>query len=275
MKKILIAFDGTNFSEGAFEFARNLNEKQPILLTGVFVPLVNYASLWSYATASAAVGGPVIPLLEEEEIADVKKNIDRFETLCRKYNIEYRTHRDYNDFAVPELKKETRYADLLIVGSETFYDNISAAGPDAYLNDLLPVAECPILIVPEHFSFPENNVLAFDGSASSVYAIKQFAYLFPELSANSTLLTFIDNNGHPIPDEPYIRELAGRHFSNLTLAKLELPSTRYFSTWVSERKNTLLVSGAFGRSFFSQLFKKSFVSEIIRDHKLPLFIAHR
>ena len=38
MKKILIAFDGTHFSDGAFEFARRVNELQPILLTGVFLP---------------------------------------------------------------------------------------------------------------------------------------------------------------------------------------------------------------------------------------------
>ena len=38
MKKIILAFEGTHFSEGAFEFARKLNELRPILLTGVFLP---------------------------------------------------------------------------------------------------------------------------------------------------------------------------------------------------------------------------------------------
>ena len=37
MKKVVIAFDGNHFSEGAFEFVRRLNELQPILLTGVFL----------------------------------------------------------------------------------------------------------------------------------------------------------------------------------------------------------------------------------------------
>ena len=37
MKKILLAFDVTDFSEGIFEFARaRLNELHPVLLTGVF-----------------------------------------------------------------------------------------------------------------------------------------------------------------------------------------------------------------------------------------------
>jgi hypothetical protein len=36
MKKVILACDGSHFSEGAFEFARRLNELRPILLTGVF-----------------------------------------------------------------------------------------------------------------------------------------------------------------------------------------------------------------------------------------------
>uniref|UniRef100_UPI003978FF57 hypothetical protein n=1 Tax=Salmonella sp. SAL4450 TaxID=3159905 RepID=UPI003978FF57 len=61
MNKVVIAFDGTQFSEGAFELARELNEMQPILLTGVFVPQLNYANLWSYGTAMAGPG--FIPLV--------------------------------------------------------------------------------------------------------------------------------------------------------------------------------------------------------------------
>jgi hypothetical protein len=50
MKKILLAFDDSHFSTGAFEFARQLNDLRPILLTGVFIPQLSYANLWSYAT---------------------------------------------------------------------------------------------------------------------------------------------------------------------------------------------------------------------------------
>jgi hypothetical protein len=132
-----------------------------------------------------------------------------------------------------------------------------------------------VLIVPEKFVFPESNILAYDGSESSVYAIKQFAYLFPELTGNKTVLVFMDDSDNPIPDENNIKELVARHFPDLTLLKLELPSTKYFATWINEKNNALLVSGAYGRSSFSQLFKKSFVSDVIRDHRLPVFISHR
>jgi hypothetical protein len=273
MKKILLAFDGSHFSEGAFDFARCLNEMQPILLLGVFVPQVNYANLWSYADSA---GGPMlIPSLEDEDSEAVKANIERFENLCKKNNIEYRVHKDFFNFALPELKMETRFADLAILGGEKFYKNLSAGDSNVYLKEALHAAECPVLVVPEKFDFPESNILAYDGSESSVFAIKQFAYLFPELCNNKTLLVFADEEDKLIPQKIFIEELAGRHFPDLTLFKLDINPKKYFASWVNEKRSPLLVTGAFGRSSISQLFKRSFVADIISDHKLPVFITHK
>ena len=273
MKKILLAFDGNHFSEGSFEFARALNEMRPILLLGVFIPQVNYANLWSYASAGS--GPLLIPLVEEEESETIHKNIARFEELCKKHAINYRVHKDFFDFGLPELKKETRFADLAILSSETFYQNLGTAIPNEYLKEMLHSSECPVLVVPEKFNFPESNILAFDGSESSVYAIKQFAYLFPELSNNRTLLVHADDEETSFPQELYIKELASRHFPKLTLFKLDVNPKKYFASWIKEKKSAILVSGAYGRSSVSQLFKRSFVSDVIGDHQLPVFIAHR
>lgn len=274
MKKILLAFDGAHFSEGAFEFARKLNELSPILLTGVFFPLIDYSSLWSYSAAASA--GMVIPLLEEEDAAMIEKNIDRFNALCQKNNIEYRVHKDFTDFALPGLKKETRFADLLILGSESFYENIGINEPNSYLKDAIHNAECPVVVVPEQFDFPEKNVLTYDGSESAVYAIKQFAYLFPDFTDNKTVLLYAKSGDEiAFPDEQNIEELCARHFNDLTLFKLGVNPQKHFGLWSSEKKGAILVSGAYGRSSFSMMFKKSFVSDVIRDHKLPVFIANR
>jgi nucleotide-binding universal stress UspA family protein len=275
MKKIILAFDGTHFSEGAFEFARRVNELQPVLLTGVFLPQTQLANLWSYADG-ASIGGSFIPMLEDSESALVQKNIDRFEKLCQGNGIDYRVHKDFFDFAIPELKKESRYADLLILGSETFFENIGTDSPGDYLRDALQDVKCPVLLVPEKFDFPESIILAYDGSDDSVYAIKQFAYLFPELTNRNALLVYANTDAEEdFPDKIQIEELAARHFSNLTLFKLDVRPKKYFSTWIMEKKSAMLVSGSYGRSGLSQLFKKSFVKEVIADHRLPVFIAHK
>jgi len=145
-----------------------------------------------------------------------------------------------------------------------------------YLRDALHAAESPVVIVPEHYQFPETNILAYDGSAESVYAIKQFAYIFPELTGNPTLLVYADNEEDAdFPSKQHIVELATQHFKSLTFHKLEVASKKYFRTWIEDRNGSILVSGSFSRSVFSQLFKKSFVADIIKNHKIPVFIAHK
>jgi nucleotide-binding universal stress UspA family protein len=276
MKKIILAFDGVHFSEGAFEFARRLNELQSILLTGVFLPQAEIANLWSYADGVGVGAGPFIPLIESNESELVLQNIARFEKLCRGNGIDYRVHKDFYDFVIPELKKESRYADLLILGSEVFYENTGAALPNYYLRDALHDLACPVLLVPEKFDFPESIILAYDGSDESVYAIKQFAYLFPELTNKEVLLVYANDDAEEdFPDKIQVEELAVRHFTNLTLFKLDINPKKYFSTWVIEKKSALIVSGSYGRSGISQLFKKSFIKNVIADHRLPVFIAHK
>lgn len=275
MKKILLAFDGSNFSEGAFEFARRLNDMEPVLVTGVFMPQVDYANLWSYASAAGS-GAGFIPLLEEEDTDTVQKNIFHFEDLCQKNGIAYRVHKDFYSFALPELKKESRFADIIILSGELFYKGVIESNQLDYLRDALHAAESPVLIVPEHYQFPDNNILAYDGTGECVYAIKQFAYIFPELTVNPTLLVYAeDEENKDFPSKQQIVELATQHYKDLTFYRLEVSSKKYFSKWINERSGSILISGSFSRSIFSQLFRKSFVTEIIREHKVPVFIAHR
>lgn len=274
MKKIILAFDGVHFSEGAFEFAKRINDEERVLLTGVFLPQANYANLWSFARARTE---PLfVPLVEADEAEVIQKHIKRFETLCQKNTIEYRVHKDFFDFALPALKKESRFADLMILGSQSFFENMGVDEPNVYLKDMLHATECPVIVVPEHFELPESNILCYDGSASSVFAIKQYAYLFPGSSRCETLLVTANNGDQEeLPEEENIQELVARHFPNLSINNLHVRRGDQFRSWIQEHSRFMLVSGSFGRSSFSQVFKKSFVSGIIGVHKSPVFLAHR
>lgn len=272
-----MVFDGTNFSKGLFDFTKHLNEKEPVLAIGVFTPQVDYANLWSYASAASPGGAAMyIPLVEEDEKDIVKENISRFEELCRKNDISYRVHNDFFDFVLPELKRESRFTDVVLISGELFYKGIASGHQYEYLRDALHATESPVVIVPEKFESPEMNILAYDGSEESVYAIKQFAYIFPELASNKTLLVYADDTpGKDFPSKDYIIELATQHYKDLQFYKLEVNPKRYFNTWLSEKRGCILVSGSFSRTSLSELFKKSFVTDVILDHRLPVFIAHK
>src|SRR5689334_13794385 len=108
MKKIILAFDGDNFSQGAFEFAARLHEQDNILLTGVFLSPIAFNNI-ALTSDSGAV--PLyIPLNDEETLDTVNANIERFSKLCIEKEIEYRVHKDLSDFPIPALTRETRYA---------------------------------------------------------------------------------------------------------------------------------------------------------------------
>ncbi|NBO50206.1 MAG: hypothetical protein EBU80_10905, partial [Chitinophagia bacterium] len=109
----------------------------------------------------------------------------------------------------------------------------------------------------------------------SVFAIKQFTYLFPQFYNWETKLITLEEEGDEFPHQDLIEELATKHFANLTLEMITDETRKSFHTWIKSHKDYLLVSGAFGRSELSNLFSKSFLSDIITDHSLTVFVAHK
>src|SRR5689334_7718460 len=148
MKKIIIPFDGVHFSQGALDFAISLNESERILLSGIFLPQMDYANLWAFR--GGAMAGPVfIPFMEDADEELIEKNIDRFKSLCEDNGVEHRIHKCLHESPISELKNESRFADLMIIGSEAFYENMGTDDLNAYFKDTLTQAECPVVIVPE------------------------------------------------------------------------------------------------------------------------------
>lgn len=275
MKKVLLAIAENKLPESAFEFISRLNEINPLLVTGIFLREIIYMPdpAFSYYGMVSGAGHNA----EAEAIVqkDIQRRTDWFEKACQKKHIEYRVHNDTDDLIVEALVKETRFADLLVVNAEAFYQLSELTEPEGYLKSILHLAECPVLIVPQKFSFPENVVLAYDGSASSVYAIKQFSYILNELCNKDVMVVHeAAANSEKIPDEALIEELAARHFNTPNLLMFHKHMMR-LAEWVKVKQSAMLVTGSYSRSNFSEMFRKSFVSKIIRDHKMPVFIAHR
>jgi len=271
MLNIIIAFDGQHFSEGAMKMATWLHRRVPMQLTGVFLSPVDYRELLGYS--GMGMGTPVftIPVGEDEQMLEVTAG--KFREYCAKHQLSCRIHKDTDLFALEELIRETRFADLLIISSELFYENIDNQQPNEYLRRTLHESECPVLLVPEHFLEPGSVLLGYDGKASSVFAFKQFAYLFGEKLTLNALLFHAE--GERMPEKERIMELASAHFNPFSIEQLNNEDANQLKEWLTQNQHAILVAGAFGRGELSTLFRKSYVTEIIRAHKIPVFIAHR
>lgn len=273
MKKVLLALDGEHFPKGAFELAAEWHLKEPLLLTGVFISPVDVSKIITYTGLEAV---PMMPSVVEGQYArQIARNIQTFEEKCMHAGLEYRIHNDVESMPIASLVEETRFADLVLVSRESFFANVNKDQPNEYLQELLKKAECPVLLIPEKYTAPDKVLLLYDGDASSVYAIKLFAYLFPNLTTlPATLLSTTKKADEKMPEQESVAELASRHYPQLTLNNMALDHPSQLINWILEEGNTWIVMGAYGRSLFSTLFKKSFADEFIENVRMPLFITH-
>lgn len=275
MKKVIIALDGDHFPQGAFEFANYINRQTPILLAGVFLSPVDYSKLRSF---TGIEGISMLPdlLMRNEDDKVVNKNVHSFQDACATRGIQCRVHKDNDMMAVASLVEETRFADVLLVSSELFFKNIQNTQPNFYLEEVLKKSECPVMLIPENFTEPQQTILAYDGSESSVFAIKMFAYVFPALAKKSTtLLTMSTHEDEEATDNHMISELLAGHYPDMKVQKLHMAKRKQFSIWVADQPDSFIIMGAFSRGLFSELFKKSFATDVIHDIKMPIFICHK
>lgn len=271
MKKVIIPFDGSDFSKSALNFAFKLNKLKPLFLTGLFLP--DYSEMYYYVGFETITLPPLMFLPEHHQEKEINESVNIFRNFCIENGIDYSIYKGTGEYGLYQLNKESRYADLIIINSERFYPENNKT--ESSLTNILEGSESSVLLIPEHGVFPDNIILAYDGSKSSVHALKQFAYLCPELCDKKTTLVYADKNEkHMLPNLQKIKEWATHHFSNLTFYKLEADPTKYFETWLMEVENPLLISGAYNRSALSRLFKKSFAENFIHEHKIPIFVSH-
>src|SRR5205085_2223509 len=135
---------------------------------------------------------------------------------CQHIGIEYRVHEESECFKLPEAIRETRFADAVVISETLFFSHIESQQPNSYMRDLLHAAECPVIIIPEDYNDITHVTIAYDGEKESVFAIKQFCYLFPHYTQLPTdIVHWVDKTDDEIPDFEYLQEFAARHFSNL------------------------------------------------------------
>jgi len=271
MKKILLPLNGDHYPQDLMDFACTLHPIGPVQLTAAVAPVSDYASLLQSWT-----GGLAPALFEGDGELLARRQCRMVERACEEFGIMCKMHMDREDFALPCLRKESRYADLLLLSSRHFFEERDSVQPNAWMKDLLHRAECPVLLLPEKTTLPGEIILAYDGSADSVFAIKEFAHLFPEFNAVQTTLVYInDELDAKIPGEASIRELGKLHFKKFRVLSLRMKSEQFYDTWIGMMTNPWLVTGSFGRSALSEVFHSSFSEELITRHQVPVFVAHR
>ena len=258
--------------KGAFEFIKQLQQEEPVFLTGAFLHPVNFEILVPAAFAMTTI--PAIEMMEEDQ-TQFKQSIREFRDRCERNAIEYTVHEESDQWGMEDLSKETRFADLMVMSEELFCTNINTNEPNAFMQEAIHKAECPVMLLPESYKPFNRMIIAYAGKKESMFAVKEFCNLFPAFTNMETKIVYAKNEDNDeIPDMNLLEEFAGRHFSNLTIQKDYFNPKMHFNIWPNEYRNALIICGSFGRGGFSNLIKKSFAENTIQEHSNPLFIAH-
>jgi hypothetical protein len=272
MKKILFVCDANNFPEGAFRLVQSLQQQEPLLLTGAFFHSVNYDM---FIPADFVFDTEPIAAFTDTDIKAVQSSINKFEQACQRNGIEYRVHNESDVFSIKDLVIESRFADLLVMSENLFFAHIENEQPNKYMRQVLHKSECPILVVPESFTSFSRLAIAYDGKGASMFALKQFATLFPQFCSLPTEIYYwVEKPGDNIPGLSYVQEYAARHFTNVNFREVYFDSGRYLAQWAHDKTDTLFITGSYSRGGWSSLFHRGFIDDMLKVSASLIFVAH-
>ncbi|MBX7141759.1 MAG: universal stress protein [Chitinophagales bacterium] len=274
MKKILVAFDSSSFSAGALDYALNLLPRESTLIVGVFIEDLSYLGYVTlFGEDYFAFDTRVLDKMEKEAEGKLDENMRTFEQKCKEASASYKIHLD-KGVPANELVRESLFADLIILGYQTFFSSVS--GEASILKDVLVDAECPVLVVPEQYKPVQSLVLTFDGKVASVYAIRQFTQLFPAFTKLPASMLHIAKGKEGEDDNSNLmKEYLSINYPNLSIQVATGSADEVIISNAESFMAPLVVMGAYGRSAFSRFFSKSTAAKLLKEKSWPVFAAHK
>lgn len=278
MKRILLAIDALNPDKNSLDFACFLGRLNKSKVTGVFLENLiadkkpQLKVMQGYPYLDWAIGEGSDEYKAKMEL--IKKNIALFGEGCISREVGYKSLTAGEEPAV-ELIEESRFADLLVVDAETSFNKRFEGPPTEFVKDILKKAECPVIIAPERFEAIDEIAFTYTNSASSVFAIKQFTYLFPQLKDRKVRIIHVNKEGKWLLEEKNkLMEWLQNYYTDIHFEALEgEPESSLFETFLNSR-NTFIVIGAYGRNSLSQFLKRSRADLLMNAITQPIFIAH-
>jgi nucleotide-binding universal stress UspA family protein len=222
----------------------------------------------------AGVEAPEGRPMNEVKQECIQRTIDHFEKICVTQGI----RQDSVLIAEQQLELillECRYADLLLIDPVLGLGEASQMLPASFIRNILSQAECPVLMMPERFVGLDEIIFTYDGSPSSVFAIKQFTGLFPGLADKPLVVVTAGVESSIHSDEQLkMKTWLNYHYSNISFRDVRENSRMGLLEQVLGKENIIIVMGAYGRSGWSAFFSSSHADPMLKYISKALFISH-
>jgi hypothetical protein len=277
MEKILLAIDAMEPDIKSLDFACYMANLTKSKVTGVF--LENLVSTENPKKILSRSPYDQADIEGDYSIAEIREkcceeNIKGFKEACEGRGVAYNIHRDRSVPAI-EMIEESRFADMIIIDAETSFAKKYEGAPTTFVKDVLADAECPVVIPPHNFYGIHEIIFTYDGSKSSVFAIKQFTYLLPQFNNKKAIILQVNKeNDTTVKGKYKLKEWLKAHYSNIDIVLLEGDSRYKLFDYILKQKNAFIVMGAYGRNMIANFFSGSHADFIVKVIDLPVFIAH-
>lgn len=278
MNKFLVIVDAQATSVDTIQFACFVGRVTQSRMTGVFLdtPLIQ-EEITIAETENANVIIETVSVQSAGAANDQAKEdaIRFFQHTADTQNVLY--HLDIGEnYSLAEIIQKTFFADLLIADAKTFMTESDDAVPNSLIKHLLQEAQCPVILTPAEFTDTDtiNHIVFFyRGIKSSVFAVKQFLYLFPALrNKKATIINLYEEQNGSAQEEKLFVHWLKEHFTSVELISHDSYDLASFLNRLSKNKTSLVVMGAYGKGLLSAFFSPDVKKEVAPS--LPIFIAH-
>jgi len=272
--KILLALDATNFSKEQLDFPAYIGHSANAEVTALF--LENMEQVYVPFSKYGNLGGHHISTEQSLEVKKelIEENLEAYKQACIDRGL---SGKFYRARGIPhdETIEASRFADLLFISDDlsTWIGNEDE--PTRFAEEILTHAQCAVMVMPKTMQEINEVIFTSNGSFSSMYAIRQFTYLFPDFRDKKiTLLYVTENEDEATKHKRSIKEYLQHHYTNMEFKILMGSPSAAILSHLSKQKDSIVTFGAYGRSKFSLFFKKSKADNILKRLDIPVFITH-
>lgn len=280
MRKIVLLFNALDYRPGTIKFAKDIAGDPQSVILALFVHDTAGIALTPELRTVAGqtyVEEVVLPADEKMQVeARINAAIASFKKECVDYNLVCDTRIETGN-PMNIIRQLSRFSDMMIA-SPLLSFNSDTHVPTAFITDLLPDIECPVMLCPEEYLGIKEITLAYDGSKSAMFAIKHFFHLNPGYKGTRVRVLRIEEAGLPKHSslDNLLRDWMAVHCPSYSFVVMSGNASdvllRYFLDNVDNDK--LLVTGAFGRSAVSRFFRRSTADLVLKAADIPVFVAH-
>jgi hypothetical protein len=274
VKQIILLYASPENSENALQVCLKIARKERAQVHVVELrhraatPQFQYPFINDLTLSQAPVyEGMIVP----DDVATTNQALKYFTQRFSAAGISF-THSS-DDIFLDQIIEQTIYADLLIADAHLNLGEYLTAPIDATLQKLRAKAQCPFYLANDRGTEIQKVVLAYDGKAASMQAIKQFTYLFPDASELPVaVVSILEASQDSLEQEVLLKRWLGQHFSSATIHVLHGKITESLLEFAAaQQENILFVMGNHSSDLITSLFHRSTGPEVIKQIHRAVF----